>query len=470
MLLPRIREILDADTCAVLLLDEETNELVARAARRDRGGGGARRPHPARPGLRRPHRRRAAAGRPRRRRPRGRPEPDPAREGDQVDARRAAARPRRARSACSTSARSRRGVFTRDDVELLQLVARARRDRDRARAAARGGRRSSTSCRRTSSPIASHELRTPATSVYGALATLVERERPARRTMRDAADRRSRYEQGRAAARGCSSSCSTSRASTRGASRSSREPLVAAQPCSSEIVAQVARPTCRRCELEVAAGPRGRRRPARARPRRLEPARRTRRGTARRRSSSRARAARPAPADRRGGRGRRACRTSSRPRLFERFGRGSRRARAAGSGSRSRGRTRRAHGGDLVYEPGERRRALRADRAGSVAAARASTSAAALAYMTITSATTIAAITTPRTTSQRVRLRRMGLLMKCGHETTSLASASASFPCFYGLKAGSDCGRRYAPLLTGRAGLLPARRHGSGDRSGRRCR
>jgi signal transduction histidine kinase len=32
VLLPRIRDILDADTCAVLLLDKETNELVARAA------------------------------------------------------------------------------------------------------------------------------------------------------------------------------------------------------------------------------------------------------------------------------------------------------------------------------------------------------------------------------------------------------------------------------------------------------
>ena len=32
MLLPRIRDILGADTCAVLLLDEDTDELVARAA------------------------------------------------------------------------------------------------------------------------------------------------------------------------------------------------------------------------------------------------------------------------------------------------------------------------------------------------------------------------------------------------------------------------------------------------------
>ena len=32
MLLPRIRDILAADTCAVLLLDRETDELVARAA------------------------------------------------------------------------------------------------------------------------------------------------------------------------------------------------------------------------------------------------------------------------------------------------------------------------------------------------------------------------------------------------------------------------------------------------------
>ena len=32
VLLPRIREILEADTCAVLLVDEDANELVARAA------------------------------------------------------------------------------------------------------------------------------------------------------------------------------------------------------------------------------------------------------------------------------------------------------------------------------------------------------------------------------------------------------------------------------------------------------
>src|SRR3954469_11723230 len=32
VLLPRIHDILGVDTCAVLLLDEETNELVARAA------------------------------------------------------------------------------------------------------------------------------------------------------------------------------------------------------------------------------------------------------------------------------------------------------------------------------------------------------------------------------------------------------------------------------------------------------
>src|SRR5207302_11386432 len=32
VLLPRIREILETDTCAVLLLDEQTNELVVRAA------------------------------------------------------------------------------------------------------------------------------------------------------------------------------------------------------------------------------------------------------------------------------------------------------------------------------------------------------------------------------------------------------------------------------------------------------
>ena len=48
--------------------------------------------HPARPRLRRPHRRRAPRDRDHRRRPRRHPQPDPAREGHQVPARRPAAR------------------------------------------------------------------------------------------------------------------------------------------------------------------------------------------------------------------------------------------------------------------------------------------------------------------------------------------------------------------------------------------
>ena len=61
MLLPRIRDILRADTCAVLLLDEETDELVARAAVgiEEEVEQGVRIPLGAR--LRRPRRRRGAA-------------------------------------------------------------------------------------------------------------------------------------------------------------------------------------------------------------------------------------------------------------------------------------------------------------------------------------------------------------------------------------------------------------------------
>jgi GAF domain-containing protein len=94
VLLPRIRSILEADTCAVLLLDEKSNELVARAARRDRGGGGTGRADPVGRGFAG----RVAAGRA----PVILDDVDHAdvlnpilrRERDQVNARRAAARTR----------------------------------------------------------------------------------------------------------------------------------------------------------------------------------------------------------------------------------------------------------------------------------------------------------------------------------------------------------------------------------------
>ena len=93
-LLDRIREILAADTCAVLLLDPAGRELVARAAvgieeeveqgvRIPLGKGFAGRIAAE-----------AEADRPRRRRPRRRPQPAAPREGDQVPARRPARRAR----------------------------------------------------------------------------------------------------------------------------------------------------------------------------------------------------------------------------------------------------------------------------------------------------------------------------------------------------------------------------------------
>lgn len=66
-------------------------------------------------------------------------------------------------------------TFTRDDVELLQLVAaRAAVAIERTRVHEKLLRLDEL--RRNFVAIASHELRTPATSVYGALATLAERK------------------------------------------------------------------------------------------------------------------------------------------------------------------------------------------------------------------------------------------------------------------------------------------------------
>ena len=174
VLLPRIRDILDADTCAVLLVDEGTNELVARAAvgieeevergvRIPVGGGFAGRI--------------AAARR-----------PVILDDVDHADVLNPILREKGIKSMLGVPllvAGEALGVihvgalvhrrFTSDDVELLTLVA------DRAALAIERARLHEQTMqldqlRANFVAIASHELRTPATSVYGVLTTLSERD------------------------------------------------------------------------------------------------------------------------------------------------------------------------------------------------------------------------------------------------------------------------------------------------------
>jgi signal transduction histidine kinase len=174
VLLPRIRDILEADTCAVLLLDEETDELAARAAvgieeeveqgvRIPLGGGFAGR---------------VAADK----------LPVILDDVDHADVLNPILRQKGIKSMLGVPllvAGNALGVihvgtlvhrrFTADDVELLQLVA------DRVAIAIERGRLHERTVRldelRTNFvAIASHELRTPATSVYGILKTLFERD------------------------------------------------------------------------------------------------------------------------------------------------------------------------------------------------------------------------------------------------------------------------------------------------------
>jgi signal transduction histidine kinase len=176
VLLPRIREILGADTCAVLLLDEKRKELVARAAvgieeevelgvRIPVGGGFAGRiAAEARPVIL-----------------------------DDVDhtvvlnpillekgIKSLLGVPLIVRGEVNgvlhVGTLTRRS-FVRDDVELLQLVA------DRVAVAVERGQLHEEvvlldELKSNFVAIASHELRTPASSVYGVLATLAERELP----------------------------------------------------------------------------------------------------------------------------------------------------------------------------------------------------------------------------------------------------------------------------------------------------
>jgi signal transduction histidine kinase len=173
VLLPKIRDILEADTCAFLLLDEKKNELVARAAvgieeeveqgvRIPVGGGFAGR-------VASEHR------------------PVVLDDVDHADVLNPILREKGIKSLLGVPLTLRGDVigvlhvgtlthreFTRDDVELLQLVAdRVAVAIDRARL--HDEALEFDELKTNFVAIASHELRTPASSVYGVLATLAER-------------------------------------------------------------------------------------------------------------------------------------------------------------------------------------------------------------------------------------------------------------------------------------------------------
>ena len=218
VLLPRIRSILDADTCAVLLLDEETNELVARAAVgiEEEVEQGVRIP------VGRGFAGRVAAGR----------APVILDDVDHADVLNPILREKGIKSLLGVPLLVRdevigvlhvgslsRRSFTRDDVELLELVA-ARVALAIERARLHEEVRLLDALKANFVAIASHELRTPATSVYGVLTTL---ERAATSSRRRCASSCSVPASSRASASAaCSRSSSTSRASTLARSRSTR--------------------------------------------------------------------------------------------------------------------------------------------------------------------------------------------------------------------------------------------------------
>jgi signal transduction histidine kinase len=170
VLLPRIRSILRTDTCAVLLLDEDTNELVARAALGIEEEVGVRIPLGA--GF---AGKVAAEARPM------------VIDVDDYEVYNPILREKHIKSMLGVPLIVRGaslGVlhvgtlepreFTRDDVELLQLVGeRVAIALERARLHEQVVQLDQLKLNFVA--IASHELRTPATSVYGVLKTLAER-------------------------------------------------------------------------------------------------------------------------------------------------------------------------------------------------------------------------------------------------------------------------------------------------------
>jgi len=180
VLLPRIREILSTDTCAVLLLDEQTNELVVRAALGIEEEVGVRVPLGA-----------GFAGR----------VADEARpmviDVDEYPVYNLILRQKKLKSMLGVPLLVRGaslGVlhvgtltprrFTQDEVELLQIVAervaiaieRAQLHEDLIQL---------DQLKLNFVAIASHELRTPATSVYGVLKTLADRSEELTDELRD---------------------------------------------------------------------------------------------------------------------------------------------------------------------------------------------------------------------------------------------------------------------------------------------
>ena len=170
VLLPRIRSILRADTCAVLLLDEESNELVARAALGIEEEVGVRIPLGA--GF---AGKVAAEGRPM------------VIDVDEYEVYNPILRQKHLKSMLGVPLIV-HGIslgvlhvgtlepreFTGDDVELLQLVGeRVAISIERARLHEELVQLDQLKLNFVA--IASHELRTPATSVYGVLKTLAER-------------------------------------------------------------------------------------------------------------------------------------------------------------------------------------------------------------------------------------------------------------------------------------------------------
>jgi signal transduction histidine kinase len=173
VLLPRIRDILSADTCTVLLLDDESAELVARAAvgLEEEVEQGVRIP------LGKGFAGRTAAYR----------HPVILDDVDGADVVNPLLREKGIKSMLGVPLLVRdraigvmhvgtltHRTFTQDDTELLQLVAeRVALALERAQLHEEIVRLDQLKLNFVA--IASHELRTPATSVYGAFATLVER-------------------------------------------------------------------------------------------------------------------------------------------------------------------------------------------------------------------------------------------------------------------------------------------------------
>lgn len=171
VLLPRIRDVLRADTCAVLLLDEETDELVARAALGIEEEVGVRIPLGA--GF---AGRVAAEAQPR------------TIDVDEYPVYNPILRQKKIKSMLGVPLLVRGSAlgvlhvgsltpreFTRDEVELLQLVAeRVAIAIERARLHEETLQLDQLKLNFVA--IASHELRTPATAVYGVLTTLAARE------------------------------------------------------------------------------------------------------------------------------------------------------------------------------------------------------------------------------------------------------------------------------------------------------